>query len=295
MSGSTVVMLSACSIFCYTLQCFFNKLYSGAYPGSAPTASSVFSLLYGLIVGVFTLAVNGFSFQAGTLTWTLGLINGFVLFVFNLSSINAAQRGPYAFQSVMMLFGSVLLALLFSVAYWGERLKETQLIGIAVMLVAFVLLNLKGLSFSGGKKGYLPWVAVLFFSNGVYGILMDAQQRVNRQAERNEMIIITFLCTAAVSLVYLLLTEKRRSLAAFAMGKRAWLYALVSGTGAAVAVYLMMLLLGRVSFSVLYTVQNGGIMVILAVLSALVLREKLSRSSVLGIVLAVLSIVLLGL
>ncbi len=290
-----VVLLSACSIMCYTLQCFFNKLYSVAYPGGAPEANSVFSLLYGLIVGVFTLAVNGFTFQAGALTWTLGLINGFVLFMFNLSGINAAQRGPYSFQSVMMLFGSVLLALLFSVVYWGERLKGTQLIGIAVMLAAFVLLNMKGLSLSGAKKGYLPWVAVLFFSNGIYGILMDAQQRVNRQAERNEMIIVTFLCSAAVSLVYLLVTQKSRSLGSFRMGRKAWSFALISSTGAAVAVYTMMLLLGRVSFSVLYTVQNGGIMVILAILSALVLKEKLSRGSVAGIALAVISIVLLGL
>lgn len=288
-------LLILCAITCSTFQTFFNKLYSGACRSDGRTAATVFSVLYGLVVGLIVLASGGFAFEAGRLTWVLGLINGAVLFAFNLGSVNAARRGPYALQSVMTLFGSVLIALLCSVFYWGETLRSTQLLGIALMLAAVLLLNSGGLKSGGVKKGYYFWVILLFFSNGIYGSIMDAQQRLCHQTQRNEMIVISFLCLALISLMYLPFCERRGILGAFRIGWRAWLLALVSCLGATGAVYLKMVLLARVSVSVLYTIQNGGIMVALAVLTALVLRERLSRSSVAGIVLAVLSIVLLGL
>lgn len=91
MSGGLFALICTSCILCYTFQTFFNKLYSGAYRGPESAATPVFSVLYGLIVGVSTLAVTGFRFQADAVTWGLGLLNGFVLFAFNLSSINAAR------------------------------------------------------------------------------------------------------------------------------------------------------------------------------------------------------------
>ena len=100
-----------------------------------------------------------------------------------------------------MLFGSIVVCLLFSAAYWGDRLTFSQMAGIAVMLIAFVVLNGGGIDFRGVKKGYFFWVISLFFTNGIYGVLMDAQQRLYVQ-ERNEMIIVTFFSSSVVSLLY---------------------------------------------------------------------------------------------
>lgn len=295
MSGALFTMLSISCILCYTFQTFFNKLYSGAYRGPESAATPVFSVLYGLIVGFATLAANAFRFQASTVTWALGLVNGFVLFGFNLSSINAARKGPYSLQSIMMLFGNVLLPLLFSALVWKERLGAMALTGIGIMLLAFIVINSKGLSVHGSNPGYFGWVIALFFANGIYGIVMDAQQRLCMQAQRNEMIIITFFFSAVISIVYLLMGQKRGWAAAFAMGKRALLYTLVSALSAAAAVYQMMVLLGSSSAAILYTINNGSIMVLSALLSALVLKEKLSKNTVAGIALAAISLVLVNL
>lgn len=292
---AVVILLVLCAITCSTVQCFFNKLYSGAYQVECGDSSAVFSTLYGLIVGLIVLCVNRFTFSASAVTWTLGLLAGVSIFFFNLASINAAKRGPFAFQSIMMLFGSVLMALLASVFYWGETMRGTQLAGIGVMLAAFVALNSKGLNPRGARKGYMGWVAALFLSNGAYGVLMDAQQRLCHQAESNEMIIVCFLSASLISLLCLLLGKRREFFSGFRMGAKAARFMLISSTAAAGAVYLKMVLLGMISVSILYTVQNGGIMVSLAVLSTLVLKEKLSRGTVTGIALALISIVLLGL
>lgn len=293
MTMSAAVLL-AFSVLCYTAQNFFNKLFSISYQGPSSAATPVFASLYGVIVGIATFAYNGFQFQPSAATLILGLLNGVVLFLFNLSAINAARTGPYAFQSIMLLFGNILLPLLFSTLWWGDHLTAMQILGIFTMLVSFVLFNLKGLHFEGLKKGYFVWVALLFFSNGFYGILIDAQQRVALQTERNEMIMATFITSAVISLACLAIAQGKNSLRAFRMEKKPWIYACGSSIAAAVAVNLLMLTLRLIPASVSYTIINGSILVLSALLSVVALHEKLTRNMLVGIAVAVGSLVLLS-
>ena len=288
-----MLLLAAC-ILCYTGQTFFNKLFSMRYSGPEAAATPVYASLYGLVVGLVSLCLNGLSFSPSGMTLILGCINGVILFLYNLSMINAARSGPFAFQSIVMLFGSIVVCLVFSALWWGDRMTVTQLIGIAVMLAAFVLLNSGGLSFAGVEKGYFFWVTLLFFSNGIFGVLLDAQQRA-MPGERNEMIIATFLSSAAVSLAYLFTAKRKLVSKAFKMDGRSWLFALLSAGCASFAVYLLMTLLQYIPSYILYTVNNGSILVLSVLLCAVVLKEKMTKKAVAGIALSVVSIVLLSL
>ena len=113
MSDLAVVVLVMIDIACYTCQTFFNKLFSISYEGRPEDATPVYAGIYGVIVGVTTWFASGGLAAPSAITWIFGLANGVVLFLFNLSSIRAAQTGPYSFQAIMMLFGCVLLPLLF--------------------------------------------------------------------------------------------------------------------------------------------------------------------------------------
>jgi len=291
----TVALLVALNIIFYTCQTFFNKLYSNAYQGAPSAATPVFSLVYGLIVGLSTLACTGFAFAPSQITWTLGLVNGLMLFLFNLGMIQAARTGPYSFQSIIMLFGCVLPPLLFATLVWGDTLSGLQLAGIAFVLVSFVVINCKGLRLKNVKKSFFGWVALVFLTNGLYSIIMDAQQRLAMKTEKTEMIVITFLTSALISVVYLLLTQKGKSLSSFAMGRKAALFAVFSSISAAAAVNMIMYLLGLVQMTVLYAIENGSILVLSILLSAVVLKEKLEKHTLVGIALGLLGIVLLSL
>ena len=162
------------------------------------------------------------------------------------------------------------------------------------MLAAFVVLNSGGIDFHRVQKGYFCWVVLLFFSNGFYGVLMDMQQRAHIQ-ERNEMIVVTFLSSAVISLAYLLVTQRKQTPAAFRMGKSACGFAVGSSLCAALAVYLLMALLEYVPSYLLYTINNGSILVLSALLCAVVLKERMTKMTVAGIALSAAGIVLLSL
>lgn len=283
----------ALCVACYTGQSFFNKLFSLRYQGPAAAASPVYACLYGFLVAAVTLCLSGFRFAPSETTVLLGAVNGAVLFLYNLGMVKAARSGPYAFQSVVMLFGSIVVCLVFSALWWGDRMGVVKLAGIGVMLLAFVVLNSGGIDFSGVRKEYFFWVALLFFSNGFYGVLMDAQQRLLPD-QRTEMILATFLSSGVISLAYLLITQREQAPAAFRMGRAAWVLAVGSSVCAAFAVFLLMALLAYIPSYILFTICNGSILVVSALLCAVVLKERMTRRTAAGIGLCVLSIVLLS-
>lgn len=294
MSAVWIVLTTVICVACYTGQTFFNKLFSTHYRGPETAATPVYAVLYGVLVSAVTLLLIHFQISPSKETVLLGCINGVVLFLYNLGMIHASRTGPYAFQSIVMLFGSIVVCLLFSAVYWGDRLTVLQMAGIAVMMAAFVVLNGGGIDFRGVKKGYFFWVVSLFFTNGVYGVLMDAQQRLYPY-ERNEMIMVTFFSSGAVSLIYLFATQKRNWVQAFRMGKAAWGFAVGSGLCAAFAVYTLMALLAYIPGYILYTVCNGSVLVLSAVLCRIVLKENMTKMTVTGILLSAVSITLLSL
>lgn len=288
-----ILLLMILCVGFYTGQTFMNRMFSGRYKGAPTVAGPVFSVIYGAIVAVLVFLLNGMRFSPSTGTLILGIVNGLILFLYNLGMVQAARRGPYTFQSITMLFGSIVVVLIFSVLVWKDSVTALQLAGILIMLCAFVLLNAGGLTFSGIKKGYYFWIVILFFSNGFYGVLMDAQQRLYTD-ERNEMIMLTFGALALISILYLKLVAKAVLKEAFAMDKRSACYAALSSVCAAFAVFLTMVLLKSVPSYVLYTIKNGGILVMSALLSAIILKEKPTGKTLAGVALSVVSIVMLG-
>ena len=290
-------MLAGC-ILCYTFQGLFGKTYSSAYAGNESDATPVFSTLYGVIVSLIVYAaVMGFRFEASLATWGMGIANGMMLFLYNLGVIKASRTGPFSLQSIFRLFGGVVVPMAFSLLLWGEKLSGLQIAGIAAMLASFVVINLDGNAFKGIKKGYAGWVALLFTVNGLYGTLMAGQQKVMNNTQGNEMIVITFLSSALISLISLVITRRADTLKAFRMNGRAWGSAVGAGVVAALAVVQLMLLIGRLGdmLSVFYTVENGLVLVMTVIMSAIMFKEKLNRNVIIGIAISVASLVMLSL
>ena len=292
----TTGLLITC-VMCYVCQGLFGKLYAIHFDGQSSDATPVYSTLYGFIVGLGVLAVAlGFRLNASTTTWTLGLINGAVLFVYNLCIINSSRTGPFGFQSIFRLFGSVVIPMVFALVFWGEALSLVRWLGIAVMLASFVLVNADGMVLKDVKKGYIGWVTLLFFVNGAYALIMGLQQRLMGNTQRNEMIVITFLCSAIISLISLLIRKRSNAFRTFRMCPKALGSAVGAGVSAALAVVQLMILIGRVdSLPVFYAIENGMILGLTIIFSSILFKEKISKTAIIGIVLSVIAMAMLSL
>ena len=288
-------VLTVSAILLYTGQGFFNKLFSISHPGRPVDVTPAFNILYGGFVAAGTLIYSGFSLRPDWISLALGLINGAALFFYNESSIHAAQSGPYTLQSMMISFGGILPPMAVSLTVWGDRLTWVQALGIALMLAAFALYN-----FQGGKekkqriKG-LFWFFMVFAANGVFTILTDAHQRLETGAHRNDFIFITFITAALISALSLLLSKNQGARQAFRMPGKALAFALLSSLCATVAIHVQLVALNHVPSSLLYPIENGGLLVAHTLLSVAILKEKPRPVQYLGIAAAVAGLVLTNL
>jgi len=163
-----------------------------------------------------------------------------------------------------------------------------------VMLCAFVAMNARGMSFKGAGKAYYIWCAMLFLSNGMYATILNLQESTMGPGQNSEMVITAYLGTAVIVSLAQTLSGRGKKLAqGLRMGKKAALFALGSSTCATVAANLCLYLLGLVEASVLYTIDNGGVLVMSAICSCVLFRERLRWEQILGVVLAALSIVMI--
>lgn len=292
-------LLVGALVLLYSFQSAFCNLYAKNYPGKKEYSSPVFSVFYGIITAAVTLAFSGFVFAPSKETVILGAVNAAVLVAYNTLLIKASALGPFSVIMIMNLSGGILIPMLWSVLYDGDKLSVFQYIAIAVMLVSFVFLNLGDKDDKEKQKGkvsakFLVSCILLGVSNGVYGTLLSAQKKLLGGEESGEMIVITFAVSSLLALLLLAAGAKKDAIPAFRQNTKSTLSLCAASVAAAAAVNVLMHCLSLVNVAVLYSLDNGGVLLVSVLWSALVLKEKLSRNKLFGLVLAFAAIVALS-
>lgn len=278
----------------------FCSMFGRFYPGSSARSPRIFSIFYGLIVAVVTFAVAGFSFDPSPTTWILGTVTGFALVAYNTFLLMAAERGSYSIVMIFNLSGGILIPLFYSVLVTGNRLSIPQIIAIAAMLAAFLLINREPKKEIGQDKKtkdsavFLLLSVLLGLSNGAYGTLMNRQQELMESGENEEMIIITYGVSALAAFVMLLFQTKGRCVPDFKQTPKSALFMVLAAICAAISINMMMHILSLINVAVLYTLDNGGALLISVLWSVIFYKEKLNPTKIIGLILAAASFVTLG-
>ena len=284
-----MILLLAATVLLYSGQSLFLRLYNASRNGAGEMQ---FTAFYGVCAGLCTLALNGFSFAPGKMTVLLGLINAVVLVVYNVSMSRAGSLGSYAFMMICVLSGGILVPMVYDAFWLGSEFGAMRVTGVALILAAFVIMNLDGLREKKSGR-YLIWCLILFFANGAYGVLMSLQQNAMEFTQRNEMIITTFLGSGIITAIAGLVRAPGGFIKGFRMSARSLLMMCLSAACATVAVNLYLYVMKDINLTVLNVVDNGGVLVVSALLAFVIFREKPEARRIAGIILSCASIVLL--
>lgn len=119
-----VLVLLGVLTLLHSFQTLFCTLYTSRYPGRGELASPVFCVLQSIVIALFTWVCSGFATEAAPLTMVFGVLNALMLFGFNTSLIKAGSLGSYAFMNMMLLFGGILVPVIYSALFVeGESLE----------------------------------------------------------------------------------------------------------------------------------------------------------------------------
>ena len=287
-----VVLLLGILTLLHSFQTLFCTLYTSRYSGRAELASPVFCILQSIVIALFTWIVGGFPTQAAPLTILFGVLNALMLFGFNTSLMKAGTLGSYAFMNMMLLFGGILVPVVYSALFVeGETLGKWQLIAIEVMLLAFALMNIKEIRLKGTKPIYYVYCLLLFLCNGFYGTLLKMQS-VHYEEQKDAMVVISYALMGVIALIQLGVKEKGRTFQAFSMGKKAVLPLILSLVSSSLAINVLTRVIPLADAATLFTVDNGGVLILAALYSFVIFKEKPNISKILAMSLAIVSILI---
>ena len=304
-------------IMLYSFQGIFMKMYSMNYTPNKEDSSTVYSVMNGLFVALFTLifrfAFRGFGFALTPTIAILVVVNVAAVFFFNKALVEASARGPYSEVSIFMLSGGIIIPLAVSLFY-GEELSPIRYVGIAVMFIAFVLLCFERGEKTERKPGFYAYCLALAVANGIYGTILNLEKEYEGGANNDELIILSYFLAAIVSIALLAVKSIRASkpaepkdsdtdsetpslrtslLAPYKINLKAALFAFGACACTTIGINLLALCLKYVNVGVLYTMENGGVMVAAALLSLALFKEKIKLQKWIGIAVAAASTVLL--
>lgn len=281
-------LIIAAVIILYTLQSLFTRMYTDHYPGDKGLTTPVFAVVCGLIVTVVSFIFSGFTFSCGWITVLLGLLNAAVLYGYDAFIIKASATGPYSILMTFSLTGGIVVPAIVSWLFFEVPFSWVQLISILIIFASVLLISKKEEDeenkeeFKKHRTFFLIICTLLGLANGTYGVLLNTQQEITTVLEKEEMVAITFMGAALISLVQILVKEKKNALAAFKQTKQSLVYLLLTALVSALAINALVIALEGIDTTLVYTFDNAGVLLLSAIASAILFKEKLSKINIIG-------------
>jgi len=205
-----------------------------------------------------------------------------------IGTVLAVRYGLMAISSLIVSC-SLIFPTLYGVIL-GEPVTAKIAAGVAMLLAAMVLVNLK---FDKSSRFSWKWficVMVAFFGNGVCSISQNMQKRALGDSFSHEFMIIALAAASALLLGYAAVTSKD-------LGgdfRRCLPYSAANGAANGVINFLMLILIGNIPNTILYPTNSALNMIATFLLAFFAYKERFSKMQYAGYVLGIASIVLLN-
>lgn len=243
--------------------------------------TSVIALCFFLITSRFRLSLNG-ELIPYSLGFAVGYAAGWV------GTVLAIRYGLMAISTLI-----VSCSLVFPTVYGvvlGEPVTPLMLTGVALLLAAFVMVNLK---FEEGSRFTWKWFACVmtaFFGNGLCAITQNMQKRALGDAYGDEFMILALAGASALLFVFACLTSRDVK----GDFKRCLPFAAVNGVSNALINSLVLIIIGNIPNTVMYPTNAATCMIAAFLLSYFMYKERFSKIQYIGYALGIVSIVMLN-
>ena len=275
------------AVFCFAGQFAFTKLYEGA-AGQTATASLVMLVGTSLVGAMVFFCAGGFSVRFSPISTLWAAIFAVIMIPYYMIGIKVLSLGSLAIYSMFMMLGGMLVPFFYGILFLSEPITVGKAAG-TVLLTVFIVLQAVWQKSSdgenkGGKTKYLFFILclVIFFINGMTGVIAKAHSISVGAVDEASFTATYCAMTALLSLAILLLSclksgrEKAKIIKGALKTKPLTVMALL-GAAAYGGNFLQLLAADKVPASVQFPLVSGGVIVLSALVSALIFREKISK------------------
>ena len=251
----------------------------------------LFNYLTATLLAAFSVVRSALAIgEVAAQVWLLGFVTG-VLFIttFALLQLNVRVNGATVSSSLARM--GAIIPMLFSIVLFGEYPSLSGAFGIAVAIMATVLLSIPKEdvaqateSASSKRRLLIPMV----LAGGTADTMPKIFETIGDPAHEEAFILMTFATAFAICLVMLMRSHERPAVVDITCG-------VMLGTFNFFSTDLMLRALMELPAYVVYTGFSMGVVLLTYAVNALVMHEELTRRDHAAITLVLLALALINL
>lgn len=277
----------ALAVVCFTAQFAFTKIYEKIITPSFNT--SLVMIFITNIVGAFLLwTIAGFNISFSCVSFLFALCYALIMIPYYVIGVKILSIGSLAIYSMFMMLGGMLVPFVYGVIFLKENLTFGRISG-TVLLSFFVIFQAtsgRKSRFTKGKKGLFYILCLLIFIiNGMTGVIAKAHQMSIYSVDAFSFTILSCTLTALFALI-LSLSCLQKTYTAFknTFHFKPVLVMVLLGTVAYMGIFLQLKAASFVPASVQFPLVSGGVIILSAITSCFVFREKISKTELISVI-----------
>jgi drug/metabolite transporter (DMT)-like permease len=279
-----LIILSA---VCFSAQFAFTKRYESATEQTPVTsllmliATSVFGAMLFLLVGGFRVQCN-----LRSLFWATFMAG--LMIPYYMLGIKVLSLGSLAVYGIFMMLGGLLVPFFYGLVFLREAVSWGKIAGTLVLTACIIL---QAYTQTNGKKEekkstklFLLLCLCIFFINGMTGVVSKAHQIHPTAIDEVSFTVLYCALTALFSAIFLAVQlcigkklEKRAQAKSVLLPKTIGIMALL-GFATHTGNFLILKASPFVPASVQFPIISGGTIVLSALVSAFIYKEKVSKN-----------------
>ena len=289
------------AVGCFAAQFAFTKLYEAQV--SQTVATSLVMIAVSAACGVLLyLTIGGFRVEISRVSLFWAILFAAIMLPYYLIGIKVLSLGSLAIYSMFMMLGGMLVPFFYGVLWLHEAISWGKAVG-SVFLTVFIVLQAVWQKPAQREKNdkktktlFFVSCLLIFFINGMTGVIAKQHQIAVGAVDEISFTVLSCGLTVLLSLLFLpicLLKDRQNVSSAVKNSLRPIpvLIMLLMGASAYTGNYLHLLAAEKVPASVQFPLVSGGVIVLSALVSAFVFRERLSAKEWVSVAGAFLSTV----
>lgn len=283
-------------IVCFAIQNIFFKLNSQYFMKNI-ASFSLFNAISSAIIVVITFILNPRLQHVEVSSIILAVFLGLGYIGAILLFMKAMECGPTSYTTLIYSFG-LLIPILFGLFVWKEKASLLQFLGIILLFVTFYLGSSSSNVSQTQKKVNLKWLLFVIGAatfNGAVMVVFKEQQLLTPGKGVYEFLIIAYTISTLLSV---LMFMQKRFIANESIthlnNKWFLVISLVTGVTTAVGNLASLYLCKIVSAVIMFPITNGGIVLLVSLVSFTIFKEKFGIKNVISIILGIGALFLLS-
>ena len=221
---------------------------------------------------------NGLGFMTG-----LGIISGILYLATLLMMQYSTRHNGVVLSSTFMKLG-VLIPTIMAIVVFREVPKGTQVAGIALAVIAIVMIHFeKKAIYEGSKKIWLLW---LLLGGGITDSMANVFEQYGNPVMKDGYLLLTFAVAAVLAAVLAFREGK--------LSKADAVYGMILGVPNYFSARFLLLALSDLSAVLVYPTFSAATLVVISTVGIFVFKESVERKKMAALGLIVLALFLLN-